>query len=102
MAFLPATFAINPDFDVKNLQEDITKITHQVNTIDILALKTEDSSIATELRKDVTELQSLIALDDPEKIDRQNIRRNILKIQKNYKTLSTKQLSMIPSANASE
>lgn len=56
MAFLPATFAINPGFDVKNLKEDITKITLQVNSIDILALNTEDASIATELRKDVTEL----------------------------------------------
>lgn len=56
MAFLPATFAINPGFDVKNLKEDIIKITLQVNSIDILALNTEDASIATELRKDVTEL----------------------------------------------
>lgn len=100
MAFLPATFAINPEFDVRNLREDVTKITTQVNKIDITTLQGPDSQIATELKKNVASLQSEI--ENGTSIDRQNIRRNILKIQKNYKALSTKNISMIPSANATE
>lgn len=98
MAFLPATFAINPNFDVKNLNDDIIKIGLEVNKIDVHALKTEDASVATELKKNVGDLQSEIVKKDA--IDRKNIRSNILRIQKNYKTLSTKKLAFIPQANA--
>jgi len=97
MAFLPATFAINPEFDVKNLREDVTKITAQVSKIDVNSLQSSDKISATEFQKNITTLQAEI--ENPN-LDKQNIRRTILKIQKNYKALSTKELSIIPTANA--
>lgn len=53
MAFLPATFAINPNFDVRELREDVTKISYEISKIDINNLPTEDALIATELKKNV-------------------------------------------------
>jgi phosphate/sulfate permease len=97
MAFLPATFAINPEFDVKNLREDVTKITAQVSKIDINSLQSTDKVSVTEFQKNITALQAEI--ENPN-LDKQNIRRTILKIQKNYKALSAKELSIVPSANA--
>ena len=99
MAFLPATFAINPEFDLKNLNEDIIKITTQVNKIDINSLQELDQVSATEFKKNITDLKTEI--ENPN-LDKQNIRRSILKIQKNYKLLSSKEFSIIPSANAAE
>ena len=83
MAFLPATFAINPEFDVKNLREDVTKITAQVSKIDINSLQSTDKVSVTEFQKNITALQAEI--ENPN-LDKQNIRRTILKIQKNYKS----------------
>lgn len=38
MAFLPATFAINPDFDLKNLRDDVVKIELEVGKINTTQL----------------------------------------------------------------
>jgi hypothetical protein len=38
MAFLPATFAINPEYDIKNLRDDVIKIELEVEKIPVAQL----------------------------------------------------------------
>jgi PiT family inorganic phosphate transporter len=99
MAFLPATFAINPEFNIRTLHDDVVKIHTEVGKIDITGLEKNDEITVDTLKKNVetleTELQS-------SSVDRQKVRSAILRIQKEYKSLSSKQISMIPSANASD
>jgi inorganic phosphate transporter, PiT family len=99
MAFLPATFAINPEFNIRTLQDDVIKISVEVAKIDTASLEKNDAITVNSLQKNVATLETEIQAST---VDRQKIRSSILRIQKEYKSLSSKQISMIPSANATD
>jgi hypothetical protein len=100
MAFLPATFAINPNFDLKNLRDDVVKIELEVGKINTTQLGMTEQDNIKNILKNVGELKTQIGTKE---VNRQQVRTNILKIQKEYKLISSNNnLSMVPSANASE
>lgn len=100
MAFLPATFAINPEYDLKNIRDDVSRIEIEIEKINPTQLSEWENQAAGIIKNNIQTLKSQISASE---IDRQTVRKSILKIQKEYKILSeNKNLSVIPSANANE
>jgi phosphate/sulfate permease len=100
ISLAPSYFAMNPDIDIPTIQTNINIVQSRFEGLDISSVSANDAEIIRETKEHVQALQNLLAKWTIPIEDRINMRKHILKIQKDYKSLSGKSFTLIPTARA--
>lgn len=100
ISLLPTTFAINPNIDISEIKKNIDIIQSRFDDVDITKVSFPDASIIENSKENISAIKTIINKENIEDGERITIRQHILKVQKDYTSLSTAQLLFIPKANA--
>lgn len=103
ITLLPASFAINPDVQPKDLQKDIATIENVFTQIDQSKLSEEEKKLVLETQAQIRVVYQIAGKPELTTEDKVTFRSNILQIQDSYKSMATvKEVSFVPAAQASD
>ncbi|NRH20930.1 inorganic phosphate transporter [Candidatus Gracilibacteria bacterium] len=101
ITLLPANFAINPNMDIKGLNNDIQVIEKTLTQVNVESLSSSEKTQFIQTQSKLTELKTLTEKSDLSTGEKVTLRSNILHIQDNYKSFNTsKKITFIESAYA--
>ncbi len=100
ISLLPATFAINPNIDISEVRKNIDIIQSRFDDVDITKVSVPDASIIANTKENISAIKIILNKENMEDRERITIRQHILKVQKDYTSLSKAQLSFVPKVNA--
>ena len=98
ITLLPASFAINPQFELHTISEQVNSLSVKVEQVKSDSLSKHDAQIVQKIKSDIVELQQRI---NNSQIDKLGIRKNLLSIRENYSNFEfLNQKWVISEANA--
>jgi phosphate/sulfate permease len=102
ITLLPASFAINPDIEVRDLNHDIQVIEKTLSQIDFSNLSEKETTQVTETQKQIVILKTLSEKSQLSTEDKVAFRSGILHVQDGFQIINTsKKISLIDVAHAS-
>lgn len=100
ISLAPGYFAINPDTDITKVQQNINIVQSAFAEIDITKVSSVESEKIKEIQNSIGSINTIISKNQVQNTERIEIRKHILKIQKDYKAISSKEFALIPTASA--
>ncbi len=100
ISLAPWYFAINPNTDIAQVQHNINIVQSVFAEIDTSKVSALENEQIQEIQSNITSISTIISKNNIQDAERIEIRKHILKIQKEYKSISTKEFSLIPTASA--
>lgn len=100
ISLAPGYFAINPDTDIVQVQQNINIVQSAFAEVDTSKISPVENAKIKEIQSSINSISTIISKNQVHDAERIEMRKQILKIQKEYKTLSVKEFSLIPTASA--
>lgn len=102
ISLLPASFAINPHIDIAEVRKSIHTVQTRFDEIDLSKVSESDATMIRNTKDHIRSIEAVLGKDTIEAKEKVSVRKHILKMQKDYKILSTEPLTFIPKANAAD
>ncbi len=102
ISLLPASFAINPHIDIAEVRKSIHTVQTRFDEIDLTKVSESDALMIRNTKDHIRSIEAVLGKDTIEAKEKVSVRKHILKMQKDYKVLSTEPLTFIPKANAAD
>lgn len=100
ISLAPGYFAMNPAADLTVVKKNIEIVQARFNELDMTTVSSADAVVIQETKDNIQAIQTILSKENVEVSERILVRKHILKIQKDYTSLSKKQFALIPSASA--
>ena len=100
ISLVPASFAINPSIDMTEIRTNITHVDSVLNAVDETRFETSEKIVFWETRDHVARLKTLLEQEVLSNTEKVEVRKHILKIQKDYKVMSEQKYAFIPKVQA--
>lgn len=102
ISLAPGYFAINPNTDITKVQQNIVIVQSAFEDLDMTKISPLEASKIEEIKESIGSIKNIVTKNNIEDEERIAMRKHILKVQKEYKTLSQKEFNIIPKASANE
>ena len=106
ISLMPTMFAINPSMNDSAFRNEVlTHVDHiqqRFGQIDTNSVSKSDAGIIAEANDAILQIETILRKDTISIDEKIQLRKHVLKVQKDYKQLSSKTLTFIPSAVAAD
>jgi phosphate/sulfate permease len=100
ISLAPTYFAMNPDVDLTLVKHNVDIVQHRLDNLDLTKVSQTDAAVVLEAKDSINYIEGVITKAEIPLAERITIRKHILKIQKDYKIIASKEFSLIPQASA--
>jgi phosphate/sulfate permease len=100
ISLAPTYFAMNPDVDLTLVKHNVDIVQHRLDNLDLTKVSQTDAAVVLEAKDSINYIEGVITKAEIPLTERITIRKHILKIQKDYKIIASKEFSLIPQASA--
>lgn len=100
ISLAPTYFAMNPNVDLVEVKANIDIIQSRFDELDMSKVSDLEKATIVEARENISKIENLLSQNNIAITERVSMRKYILKVQKDYKEIASKEFSLVPQANA--